>query len=48
VPESILVCEQEEGGSVLRRLDGASLKKWLEAYSLGELWRMGEIGGNRW
>jgi len=48
VPESILVCEQEEGGTVLRRLDGASLKKWLEAYSLGELWRMGEIGGNRW
>ncbi|MDF0552276.1 AAA family ATPase [Kamptonema sp. UHCC 0994] len=47
-PESVLVCEQDERGSHLRRLDSERLKKWLENYTLGDLWRMGEIGGNRW
>ena len=27
---------------------GDRLKEWLEKYSLGTLWSMGEIGGNRW
>lgn len=48
VPESVLVCNRNETGSYLRRLDPKQLKKWLEKYSLGDLWRMGEIGGNRW
>lgn len=48
MPESVLVCEQDEMGSHLRRLDSEKLKKWLENYTLGDLWRMGEIGGNRW
>ena len=48
MPESVLVCEQDERGSHLRRLDFEKLKKWLENYTLGDLWRMGEIGGNRW
>ena len=47
-PESVLVCERDDKGSHLRRLDSERLKKWLENYSLGDLWRMGEIGGNRW
>lgn len=47
-PESVVVCERDDKGSHLRRLDPERLKKWLEKYSLGELWRMGEIGGNRW
>jgi len=47
-PEAILVCEHDEKGSHLRRLDPERLKQWLESYSLGELWRMGEIGGTRW
>jgi predicted ATPase len=47
-PESILVCEHDERGSHLRRLEPESLKPWLERYSLGELWMMGEIGGTRW
>lgn len=47
-PETILVCERDESGSHLRRLEADSLKKWLEDYSLGDLWRMGEIGGTRW
>ncbi|MCB8749678.1 hypothetical protein [Planktothrix agardhii] len=48
IPESILVCERDERGSRMRRLEPKKLKKWLENYSLGDLWRMGEIGGNRW
>ncbi|MEJ1932323.1 AAA family ATPase, partial [Nostoc sp. NIES-2111] len=47
-PESILVCERDEKGSHLRRLEPEKLKNWLENYTLGDLWRMGEIGGNRW
>ncbi|MBI2919310.1 MAG: AAA family ATPase [Chloroflexi bacterium] len=46
VPESVIVCERGEDGTTLRRLDRASLEEWLERYTLGELWRMGEIGGN--
>jgi predicted ATPase len=48
VPESIVVCEPGENGSQLRRLDRAALGEWLSRYSLGEMWRMGEIGGTRW
>lgn len=48
VPEAIIVCERDQSGSHLRRLDPERLKKWLEKYSLGELWMMGEIGGTRW
>lgn len=47
-PKSVLVCERDEKGSHLRRLEPERLKKWLEKYTLGDLWRMGEIGGNRW
>ncbi|MDZ8054237.1 MAG: AAA family ATPase [Aulosira sp. ZfuVER01] len=47
-PESVLVCERDEKGSHLRRLETDKLKNWLENYTLGDLWRMGEIGGNRW
>lgn len=47
-PESILICERDEKGSHLRRIEPEKLKNWLEKYTLGDLWRMGEIGGNRW
>jgi predicted ATPase len=43
--ESVLVCEYL-GGTQLRRLDTDELSHWLERYRLGELWRMGELGGN--
>jgi predicted ATPase len=46
--ESVLVCERDEEGSHLRRLEHEKLKDWLENYTIGDLWRMGEIGGNRW
>lgn len=48
VPETVLVCERDDQGSHLRRLDPDQLRDWLEKYSLGDLWRMGEIGGSRW
>jgi len=47
-PDSVLVCERDEDGSQLTRLDSAKLKQWLDKYPLGELWRMGELGGTRW
>jgi predicted ATPase len=45
-PESVLVCERLKSGTRLKRLDRGRLEEWLEKYSLGDLWRMGEIGGN--
>lgn len=47
-PEAVVVCERTAAGTSLRRLEPARLEEWLETYRLGELWRMGEIGGNRW
>jgi predicted ATPase len=47
-PESVVVCERDEKGSHLRRLEPDKLKDWLENYTLGDLRQMGEIGGNRW
>ena len=48
VPDSVLICEKENGVTSIRRLDSQRLKEWLTKYTLGELWRKGEIGGNRW
>lgn len=48
LPDAVIVCEHDEKGSHLRRLEPERLKQWLESYSLGELWRMGELGGTRW
>jgi predicted ATPase len=47
-PECILVCESTPDGTTMKRLEAEPLREWLEKYSLGEIWRMGEIGGNRW
>jgi predicted ATPase len=47
-PSSVIICERENGSSRFARLDGVALRSWLEKYSLGELWSMGELGGNRW
>jgi len=45
---AVIVCEKHDGSSVLQRLDADQLSEWLERYTLGQLWRTGEIGGNRW
>ena len=47
-PESVVVCEKREGQTTMRRLEQEQLSDWLKSYSLGELWRKGELGGNRW
>ena len=47
-PETVVVCERDDRGTHLRRLEPDKLRVWLDKYMLGELWRMGEIGGNRW
>jgi len=48
-PESVLVCERDfDNGTQFKRLSREELDAWLEHYTLGELWRKGEIGGGRW
>jgi predicted ATPase len=48
-PDSVVVCERDlDGFTTFKRLDSSDLSEWLEDYSLGELWKNGEIGGNRW
>ena len=47
-PQNIVVCEKRDGQTELRRLDEVALADWLKRYSLGDLWRKGELGGNRW
>jgi predicted ATPase len=46
--DSVLICERDEEGTQLRRLQSEKLQEWLERYKLGELWKMGELGGTRW
>jgi len=48
-PESVLVCERDfDNGTQMKRLSKEDLKEWLEHYTLGEIWRKGEIGGGRY
>ncbi|OFW31345.1 MAG: chromosome segregation protein SMC [Acidobacteria bacterium RIFCSPLOWO2_02_FULL_65_29] len=46
-PSTVVVCAKENGESRFERLDKAALQAWLDKYSLGDLWSMGELGGNR-
>jgi predicted ATPase len=47
-PDSALVCERDfDESTSFRRLSRERLKEWLEEYTLGELWRRGEIGGTK-
>ncbi len=48
VPETVVVCEKREGSTEMCRKTSAELDKWLKDFGLGQLWRRGEIGGNRW
>ena len=48
-PESVVISTLDPGeGTQLRRLSSEELDPWLKRFELGELWEMGEIGGNRW
>jgi predicted ATPase len=44
-PEEVLVADRVDGGTQLTRLKSEQLKKWLEDYSLGQLWEKNELGG---
>ena len=47
-PESVVVCERDfDEGTCFRRLSSEKLNEWLEEYTLGDLWRRGEIGGTK-
>lgn len=44
-PEDIVVVEREGRASIFKRLSNAELDKWLEDYSLSELWEKNVFGG---
>lgn len=44
--ESVLVCENHGYGTTVDRLDPERLALWLKDYTLGDVWQIGEIGGN--
>lgn len=43
--DSVLVCEHI-GQTQVRRVEADKLRHWLEKYRLGEIWRLGKLGGN--
>jgi predicted ATPase len=48
-PESVVICDRDfDGSTQFQRLSREKLDAWLEHYTLGDLWKKGEIGGNRW
>ena len=44
-PEDVLVADRRDGRTEFSRLDGERLEKWLQHYSLGQLWEKNEFGG---
>ena len=47
-PESVVICEKENGQTTMKRFDKQDLAGWLEKYSLGDYWLRGGLGGTRW
>lgn len=45
LPEDVITVDRRDGQSVFERLDRERLEKWLEDYSLGELWVKSVING---
>jgi predicted ATPase len=44
-PSEVLVCDAEDGLSTMKWADSFDLEKWLDEYSLDEVWSMNIIGG---
>jgi predicted ATPase len=44
--DSVVVCDNLGGASRFRRLESDKLRFWMDEYKLGEIWRIGELGGN--
>ena len=47
-PTSVVACDRHEGQTWFKRADPEVLESWLDEHSLGQVWSMGGIGGNRW
>ncbi|PZS00240.1 MAG: chromosome segregation protein SMC [Candidatus Chloroheliales bacterium] len=48
-PDVVAVCEKEAGATKMRRLPNRDeLTAWLDKFSLGEMWSMNLLGGNRY
>jgi len=43
--ENLIIVEKDEGASVFQRVDGDELEKWLEDYTVGQLWEKNLLGG---
>lgn len=44
-PEEVLVADRVEDGTQLTHLNSAQLGKWLDDYSLGQLWEKNQLAG---
>lgn len=44
-PKEVLVCDAEDGLATMNWADSFNLDKWLEDYSLDQVWQMNLIGG---
>jgi predicted ATPase len=47
-PEIVRVFDRTSAGTTVQTFSPPQLKSWLEDYTLGQVWRMGYLGGNRW
>lgn len=45
-PQDVLVADRVKGATEFTRLDSDKLAVWMEDYSLGELWQMGDLEGH--
>ena len=45
-PGAVVTCEWLGTGTILERVDPEKLAHWLKDYTLGDVWRMGELGAN--
>lgn len=45
-PENILIAEKRSGETAISRPDKEELEKWLDDYTLGQVWQKNIIGGN--
>ncbi|MBE0507679.1 MAG: AAA family ATPase [Marinospirillum sp.] len=43
--EDLIVVEREQGASVFKRLNQKAFDRWLEDYTVGELWEKNVLGG---
>lgn len=46
-PEDVLTVNQHDGETVVNRLDGESLSKWLDDYTLDDLWKQRIMEGGQ-